>query len=102
MVFLNSKKRQCNKYYNGVQNSKTLDVKNIYFVYKFISDAQSQVIRDNTVIIQKIAGPHLRPFSRRLEMSPVNPAANGWKNEAVKREKWALHFIFFVQDTLGL
>ena len=44
--FLNRKKRQSNKYYNGVRNSKTTDVKNIYFVYQFISDAQSQVIRD--------------------------------------------------------
>ena len=46
LFFLNRKKRQSNKYYNGVPNSKTSDVKNIYFVYQFISDEQSQVIRD--------------------------------------------------------
>ena len=37
LFFLNRKKQQCDKYYNGVPNSKILllfsDVKNIYFVY---------------------------------------------------------------------
>ena len=33
LFLLNRKKRQCDKYYNGVPNSKMSDVKNIYFVY---------------------------------------------------------------------
>ena len=33
LFMLNRKKRQCDKYYNGVPNSKMSDVKNIYFVY---------------------------------------------------------------------
>ena len=46
LFFLNRKKRQCNKYFNGIPNSKIPDVKNIYIVYQFISVTQSQVIRD--------------------------------------------------------
>ena len=33
LFLLNCKKRQCDKYYNGVPNSKMSDVKNIYFVH---------------------------------------------------------------------
>ena len=33
LFMLNRKKRQCDKYYNGVPNSKMSDVKNICFVY---------------------------------------------------------------------
>ena len=43
--FLNCKKGNV-LYNDGVPNSKMSDVKNIYCVYRFISDAQSQVIRD--------------------------------------------------------
>ena len=32
LFLLNRKMRQCDKYYNGVPNSKISDVKNIYFV----------------------------------------------------------------------
>ena len=33
LFLLNRKKRQCDKYYNGIPNSKMSDVKNIYLVY---------------------------------------------------------------------
>ena len=47
LFLLNRKKRQCDKYYNGVPNSKMSEVKNIYFVYSlFQTDIQSQTITD--------------------------------------------------------
>ena len=105
---LNRKKRQCDKYYNGVPNSKMSDVKKIYFVYSLF-----QTIPNDyrcSVRIHKIADPNPGPFSRRLEMSLCQPSS-GWlpflfwvieKNEAAKREKLASYFICFVHDTLGL
>ena len=105
-VLLNRKKRQCDKYYNGVPDSKMSDVKNIYFVYSLFQTSDYGC----SAGIHKIAGPNPGLFSRRLEMSLFQPSS-GWlpflfwvigKNEAAKREKLAPYFICLVQDTLDL
>ena len=47
-------------------------------VNQFISDAQSQLIRERySIILYKIAGPNSGPFSRRPEMSFCQPSNSG-------------------------
>ena len=97
-----AKKRQCNKYYNGVPNSKMSDVENIYFVYQFISDAESQINKDSWL-------QYIRLLIRATGNASVNPAVDECPFRI--REEWGSkeremgstpHSIFFAQDTLGL
>ena len=74
LFLLNRKKRQCDKYYNGVPNSKMSDVKTftlftVNFRHTIPSDYRC------SVRIHKIAGSNPGPFSRRLEMSLCQPSS---------------------------
>ena len=72
LFLLNRKMRQCDKYYNGVPNSKISDVKNIYFVYglsQVITDAPLDYIRLRVRIRGRSAGD--------WKCLSVNPAVDG-------------------------
>ena len=44
LFLLNRTKRLCDKFYNGVPNSKMSDVKNIYFVYSLFQTQELEVL----------------------------------------------------------
>ena len=77
LFLLNRKKRQCDKYYNGVPNSKMSDVKNIYFVLQFISDIQSQVIIDARLEYIRLRARIRDRSAGDWKCLSVNPAVDG-------------------------
>ena len=78
LFLLNRKRRQCDKYYNGVPNFKVSDVKNIYFVYSlFQTDIQSQVITDARLEYIRLRVRIRDRSAGDSKCLSVNPAVDG-------------------------